>query len=425
MQNSHAQSRDKLKQRLSQTRGQASDILLQLLSISSENPPGDTHLLAQKIQEILRAVPGIEIEVISARQPIDNVLAVIRGQSPGRRLIFNGHLDTFEIGDATAWSTNPFGETKKGRIYGRGAADMKGGIAAQIYAALRLLEFKHCWQGELSLTLVGDEETGGQYGTQHLLETRREANGDAMMCADAGSPQVLRFGEKGMLWLTIDASGTAGHGAHVHLSVSAVDRLLTALAALRSLEDMPVKTDPEIIAAIQVAADESEQLSGAGETKTLQSITVNFGTISGGSTRNLIADHATATADIRLPIGVALDTAKAAIQARIGSLPGIRYTIDQAVEPTATDPGHEIVTRTAKSSTEVLGKKAVATMRVGASDSAHYRSRGIASVVCGLTPHNMGGVDEYVLVEELEALGDIYALTGFDYLTAGQTVPSD
>ena len=59
-------------------------------------------------------------------------------------------------------------------------------------------------------------------------------------------------------------------------------------------------------------------------------------------------------------------------------------------------------------------------MRVGSSDAALYRARGIASVVCGLTPHNMGGADEHVLVAELTALGEIYTLAGFDYLTSDQ-----
>jgi succinyl-diaminopimelate desuccinylase len=415
-----ARHRQDLKGKLKQTSGQASDILLRLLAIASENPPGDTTLLAQEVSTVLQSVSGIDIQLVTAVHPITNVAAVIHGRAPGRRLVFSGHLDTFEIGDSSAWSTNPYGELKDGRIYGRGAADMKGGLAAQIYAALRLAETRSCWQGELSLILTGDEETAGPHGTQFLLETSELANGDAMMCADAGSPNVLRFGEKGLIWLTIEASGKAGHGAHTHLAVSAVDRLLTSISALRSITEMDVKTDQRIASAIDDGSSMSEIYSGKGETQTLKSITINFGTIKGGSMRNLVAEHAEVTADIRLPKGVSLNDAKSEIASLIGTLPGIKYHVDNETEATATDPYHEIVTQTAAVCSEVLGQQPAATMRVGSSDAALYRARNIPSVVCGLTPYNMGGPDENVLVAELNALGEIYTLAAFDYLTSDQ-----
>lgn len=418
MESNLARHRHDLKDKLKQTSGQTSAILLRLLAIASENPPGDTTLLAQEVSTILQSVSGIDVELVTAVHPIANVAAVIHGHAPGRHLVFNGHLDTFEIGDSSGWSTSPYGEFKDGRIYGRGAADMKGGLAAQIYAALRLAEIRNCWQGELSLILTGDEETAGPHGTQFLLETSKVANGDAMMCADAGSPNVLRFGEKGLVWLTIEASGKAGHGAHTHLTISAVDRLIAAISALRSITDMPVKADPRIVSAIDDGSSMSEIYSGQGETQTLKSITINFGTIKGGSTRNLVAEHAEVTADIRLRVGVCLNDVKSEIASLIGSLPGIKYRVDSETEATVTDPHHEIVTRTAAVCSEVLGQQPAATMRVGSSDAALYRARGIPSVVCGLTPHNMGGPDEHVLVAELKALGEIYTLAGFDYLTS-------
>ena len=416
---SPAARRQGLEERLAATRGQTSDILLRLLAVSSENPPGDTTGVANEARAMLECVDGIEVELVTALEPIVNVLAVIRGARPGRRLVFSGHLDTFAIGDASAWTTSPHGELRVGRIYGRGAADMKGGLAAQILAALRLAELRGHWCGELVLALTGDEETAGPHGTEYLLDNRAAVRGDAMMCADAGSPQVLRFGEKGLIWLTVEAEGRASHGAHVHLGVSAIDRLLTAISTLRAITRLPVAAEPGVVAAIDAAADVSERICGAGETSTLKSVTMNVGSLHGGSTRNLVADHAEATVDIRLPAGVLLDDAKAGVEALIGALPGVRYRIDSATAATITDPGHEIVRLTAAACAETLGREAVATMRVGSSDSVLFRERGIASVVCGLTPYNMGAADEYVLVDELLALADIYALSAFDYLAAG------
>ncbi len=412
-------ARDTLKARSQEARDQAPDILLRLLSVNSENPPGDTSGLAREIRSLLQTVSGIDVDLMTDVDPIVNVVAVIRGRAPGRRLIFNGHLDTFEIGERSLWTADPFGTVRDGRIFGRGAADMKGGLAAQIFAALRLAESRDHWNGELVLVLTGDEETAGPHGTQFLLETCEHARGDAMMCADAGSPRVLRFGEKGVIWLTVSATGKAGHGAHVHLADSAIDRLLAALSALNSLTRMTVDHPANVIAAIEDAASVSEQFSGDGETEVLKSVTVNVGTINGGTTRNLVAGQAEATVDIRLPAGLSLKQAKTEIRQLIGRLPGVHHRIDNETEATITDPTHEIVTLSTANSAEVLGERSVTTMRVGSSDAALYRAAGIASVVCGLTPHNMGGVDEHVLVEELQALGEIYALTAFDYLNGG------
>ena len=361
---------------------------------------------------------GIETRLVTAVHPIENVVAVVRGNGPGRRLVFNGHLDTFGIGDPRAWSKDPYGEREEGKIFGRGASDMKGGIAAQIFAASRLAAIRQWWPGELVLVLCGDEETAGPHGTQYVLEHCESGRGDAMMCADAGSPHVVRFGEKGVLWLQLRAQGRAGHGAHVHLGVSAIDRLLVAISALRSVTQLPVKVNEHVEASIDSAAPISEEISGAGETQTLKEITVNVGTINGGTVRNVIADRAEAAIDIRLPLGVDLDDVKSEVARLLDPLSGISYSIQSETPANTTDPRDPIVQHTLAVCNEILGRRCVATMRVGASEAPLFRARGIPSVVCGLTPFNMGAPDEYVLTEELCALGEIYALTVFDYLTA-------
>ena len=293
---------------------------------------------------------------------------------------------------------------------------MKGGVAAQVFAARCLADFNEHWCGELVLTLTGDEQSGGDHGTAYLLENHPHAVGNAMMCADAGSPRVLRLGEKGTIWMTIEAEGVAGHGAHTHLTVNAIDRLVDAISAIRTLRETTVTLPSKIAKAISDAAPISETLSGTGEAQVLKSITVNLGTITGGSRCNLAADHAQVTVDIRFPPGLSLIELKRKIAALLDVLPGITYRFDYVLEVNMTDPGDEIVQTVADVGEEIMATRPVATMRVGSSDAALYRFKGIPSVICGLTPHNMGGVDEYVDVGELETLGQIYALSAFDFL---------
>jgi len=147
--------------------------------------------------------------------------------------VLNGHLDSFPAGDRTAWSLDPFGGiVRNGRLYGRGAADMKAGLAAGIATSLLLARYRDLLAGELVLVLVADEETGGRFGTQYLLANDPDAIGDAMINGDAGSPEVLRFGEKGQLRIAVTATGRSSHGAHTHLGDNAIERLLAALDRL-------------------------------------------------------------------------------------------------------------------------------------------------------------------------------------------------
>jgi succinyl-diaminopimelate desuccinylase len=411
-------ARERLAALVRGSRARLIDIAQQLVRVASENPPGDTTAIATLAAEIL-AGDGIEIEVATSVAPITNLIARVRGDRAGRRLVYNGHLDTYPIGRRSDWSVDPLGGiVKDGRLYGRGAADMKGGIACSILAMLLLAELRDSWAGEAVITLAGDEETMGTQGTQFLLERYPHASGDAMITGDAGSPDVLRFGEKGMVWLEVEAEGRAAHGAHVHLGINAIERLIDALTALFELRDMPVRIPPGVDRAIAEAAAVSEAISGKGESETLRRVTVNCGLVQGGVLRNIIPPAAKATVDIRLPAGVTIAEIEQQLAAILDRREGIRYRIDRSVEPRWSDPRHEIVRHLSRAGEEARGKRPVVNYRVGGSDARLYRQRGVDSIVCGLTPHNMGAPDEFVDLEELYAVAYMHTLAGFDFLSA-------
>jgi len=200
---------------------------------------------------------------------------------------------------------------------------MKGGVAASIFALLNLAAARESWCGEVVATFAGDEETMGVLGTQFLLDTVPDARGDAVICADAGSPRVLRIGEKGLVWLRISASGRAAHAAHVHRGDSAIDKLMTALSRIAELRDLPIHGRDDVRSVIESAKAVSEPMSGDGESDVLQKITVTFGTFRGGQLPNLISDKAEATADIRLPLGFSAEDAKKAVMGRVRDLEGV------------------------------------------------------------------------------------------------------
>ncbi|KAM3481574.1 hypothetical protein MY8738_004411 [Beauveria namnaoensis] len=189
-----------------------------------------------------------------------------------------------------------------------------------------------------------------------------------MICSDAGSPIIVRTGEKGLSWLEVEAGGKAAHGAHVHRGSNATDGLMAALSQLKSLEKFetwPVKEVKDAVAAVKPV---SEPLGGPGEAAVLGSITVNIGTISGGTSTNLVAETASASLDIRLPMG-GLSTATLIKQIKriLEPADGIRHDIVRAYEASWTPPD-----RRGDCTARVRGDKADG----GRTGDGEYASRG-------------------------------------------------
>ena len=405
----HAISRDRVDQVI--------DLALPLIATPSPNPDGDTRAIASLAADLIRAhVPGAEIELHPGSSEIVNVVARIRGAGSGRRVVFNGHLDTYPIGRPEQWSVNPAGETGNGRLYGRGAADMKGGIAASIVAMAALAEKRAHWNGEAVLTLAGDEETMGPLGTKLLLDQVPHATGDATIIGDAGSPMVARFGEKGFVWIEISAEGKAAHGAHVHLGVNAMDRLRVALDRVSALRELSAAMPDQVRSAIAGAKSISEPLCGVGEADVLSTVTVNIGIVSGGTSPNLVPSSARAAVDVRLPVGVTAEAVLSRLRQSL-DLPGIAWRVLRCFEPSFTDPNGELVRCCAGAAAEIMRTTPAVNMRVGGSDSRWFRMAGIPTVVYGPTPYNMGAPDEYAEISELGIVSRVHALTAFDLLT--------
>lgn len=394
------------------------DLARRLVAIPSGYPPGDTNAVASEIVRFLSATSDIEVLTFQTQPHVSNVVARVTGSRPGRRIVFNGHMDTFPLGNRSEWTASPEGEERDGKLYGLGVADMKGGIAAQMFALRQLAQCRTTFAGEVVATFVGDEESMGQLGTQYLLEHVPHARGDAMISGDTGSPRVLRFGEKGMIWIKLTATGRSSHVAHTHLGEDAIEHLMDVIDELKALRRYKVSAPPEVMQAIDRSTAISESMSGTGESEVLKSVTVTCSTIQGGRLRNLVSDHAECTVDIRLPAGTTLAEIERELGYVMARHPNVSLEISRHSEPSWTEPGHEVIRILRANIRDTLSFDPAVNMRVGASDARLYRYAGIPSVVCGLTAYNMGAADEHVYVEELTALGEIFTLSAFDFLVA-------
>ena len=216
----------------------------ELIRIPSVNPPGDFYRDCAELIGARLASRGFAVEHLRAegspgdsdRYPRWNVIARREGASPGPCVHFNGHIDVVATGEG--WTCPPFeGVVKDGRVYGRGACDMKGGIAAFVAGAAQHLADGPP-KGSISLLITGDEEGPAVDGTVRVLEWMRANDQIPDFCL-VGEPtcpvklgDMVKIGRRGSLNAKITVHGTQGHVAYPHRADNPVHRLVRAAAAL-------------------------------------------------------------------------------------------------------------------------------------------------------------------------------------------------
>jgi succinyl-diaminopimelate desuccinylase len=184
---------------------------------------------------------------------VDNLYARLGTAAPN--FCFAGHTDVVPVGDG--WTTDPFAaDIIDGHIYGRGAADMKGAIAAFVAGAARFLEASGKPKGSISLLITGDEEGDAVNGTVKMLE-RLKARGETLDVCVVGEPtnpkklgEMIKIGRRGSLTAKLTVHGTQGHSAYPHLSDNPIPRLMKMLTAIteKSLDEGSAHFQPSTIA---------------------------------------------------------------------------------------------------------------------------------------------------------------------------------
>ncbi|KQM14866.1 succinyl-diaminopimelate desuccinylase [Novosphingobium sp. Leaf2] len=168
--------------------------------------------------------------------PVENLFAVRRGPEGARHFAFAGHLDVVPPGDG--WTSDAFAPERRGDLlYGRGAVDMKGSIAAMVAAAGQV----PAEAGTVSFVITGDEEGPARYGTLALIDLMRERGEIPDLCL-VGEPtsvnrlgDVMKVGRRGSVNIWIDVDGVQGHVAYPHLADNPIPRLVAILAELDAL----------------------------------------------------------------------------------------------------------------------------------------------------------------------------------------------
>jgi succinyl-diaminopimelate desuccinylase len=390
-----------------------------LVAINSENPPGHMEEITKFIGDYLQT-HAIQYEILRPQADRPNIIARI-GKPGGKTLLLNGHSDVVPVGDRAKWEFDPFsGKVANGKILGRGASDMKGGIAGILFAAAMIQSHPIDLDGEVILTIVPDEEISGDKGTKWLVENYG-LRADACLVAEPTDINNCEIGQRGSLWLKMTATGATAHGSlSPYAGENAIVKLMKVLARLDAIKELtaaypqtirPVMEDSKQMAAIKLNNPEAANV--------LDHITINIGTIRGGIKTNVVPDQAQAEIDIRIPIGISSGQVIAKLEAIIRELgvTGVTYEHPWRSEPNYTEVNAAIVATVAQNVHAVSGIQLARTYQWASSDARYFRYAGIPTMQYG--PSNTEGIHSYnetVDVADLIIAAKVYAGTIIDFL---------
>jgi succinyl-diaminopimelate desuccinylase len=285
-----------------------------LLRFDTVNPPGRERDCARYAGAMLEE-GGYAVEYFDFEEGRTSLVARAGGSDGKLPLCLTGHLDVVPLG-ARSWTRDPFaGETDGDKLYGRGASDMKAGVAAMLLAAR---EFSNKLSGTPGIVVVlTAAEEGGCIGSAHLARTRLLGRAGAMIVGEPTSNYPL-VGHKGSIKFHARFRGVSAHGSMPELGVNAIYKAGRAVSTLEAFDFQatahPVMGKP----------------------------TLNVGTFAAGSGVNLVPDEATIGVDIRTVPGV--DHGK--LLKRLGSLLGdAELDVFSDLQPVWTAPEHEWVQR--------------------------------------------------------------------------------
>jgi succinyl-diaminopimelate desuccinylase len=375
------------------------DLTTRLVQAPTENPPGNEKGAAQFLKPILSKM-GFKIKTILSPKGRWNLIAEKRWGRNGRTLIFNGHLDVVPAGDPSQWKYPPFqGKLCRGRIYGRGASDMKSGIASFIHALSIIDRSKiHLHQGAVILHLVSDEESHGHQGMGFLTQ-KGGIHGDAVL---VGEPTDLYpvIAHKGALWLRISTFGKSAHSAKPHLGLNAIEKMTKLMNRLNSI---PLEKEHPL----------------------LGKPTLSIGTIQGGTKINVVPDRCEIEVDRRMLPGEKKEEILGVMKEILDSLQSqdslFQYRMEEIdfAESSEVDPEEEIIKIGVEAIQEVMGKKPLLRAFSGFTDSRFYINQcHIPTLVFGPGDTNqIHTTDESVEVDALVQAAHIYALILINYLS--------
>ena len=323
-------------------------------------------------------------------EEVDNLFARFGAASP--HLCFAGHTDVVPVGDEADWTQPPFAANIEGdTLYGRGAEDMKGNVAAAMVAASDFLEANPDFGGSISFLLTGDEEGPAINGTKRVLEWMAANDQVPDQCliieptATTAPGDTLKVGRRGSMNGYLTVTGTQGHAAYPQKADNPLPRLVQMLGALTST---PLDAGTEHF-----------------EATSLQLTTIDVG----NPATNVIPAQGTATFNVRFNDTWTPETLLAEIKVRLDSV-GATYDLRTTCNAVSfMTPLDRLATPLANALEAATGTRPALTTTGGTSD-ARFVQAYCPVVEMGLPGRTMHQVDENISIDQLNKLTDLYGV---------------
>ena len=402
--------------------------LKRLIALDTQNPPGNEIVAAKYLDDQLRDIPGIETRVLESGDGRANFIARLRAARPTKRAVLvMGHMDVVGA-DLAKWTTPPFQPTERdGYLYGRGAIDDKGMLAATVVALRRLAAMRDALDRDVVLLATADEEAGGTRGIDLVVEKHFDLIKDVEFAVNEGGRVRVRGGrirtiniqvtEKISYVVTATAKGPGGHGS-VPVPDNAIAALSRALARVH--ESKPpvrlnavtreyfsqlakVEEDParrRAMETISTARDQAtiDKAADVLDAEPLHNAVLRTGVsitmVNGGIRSNVIPSDARATLNVRvLPEGDIL--ADVAEMNRVGGEKAVTFELKgEAQKAPPASPSTTPLFEAMAAAGKAMAADAVVVpfMSTGGTDGAVLRAHGIPTY--GILPMPLEMEDE-------------------------------
>ena len=415
---SRSDSIDRVLSEVERARDELVDFTAELIRIPTVNPPGENYRECAESIGVRLGAWGMAVQYVEAEgraehtksHPRVNVIGRLEGVGARPCLHLNGHFDVVPPGDG--WTVDPFaGLVRDGRLYGRGASDMKSGLAAAAFAVEAIRRAGVALRGTVEVSGTVDEESGGFAGVAYLCETGHISaqRTDYAIIPEPFGLERICVGHRGVYWFDVVAHGQIAHGSMPHLGRSAIDDMAALIDAVAA------RLGPELaqrVSAMPVVPEASRRAS------------INVNAVEGGQAGQTqqspcVADRCLATFDRRFIAEESYDEVRAEVVAIVRAVeaeqPGRRYSIEDrmVVHPVQAPNGSPVVTALSNAIARVTGSDAFLVGSPGTYDHKHFvRMAGVEHCVAyGPGPlEEAHQPDESCSIDDLVASSQVMAL---------------
>lgn len=395
-----------------------------LVQCETPSPPGDTREAMALVQSYLDA-EGLPYKEVIAEETMTNIISSVQMSTEGRHLMFNGHLDVLPAGDEPGWIDDPWsGKIADGRVWGRGTSDMKAGVTAMLFAYTYLSRLREQLTGKLSLTLVSDEETGYGRGTGYMFEQiENEMEADCVLSAEPSGTEAISFASKGYIQFTVRVSTRGAISGYPNESKSSIRIATDIIRDLDELEGIKVHVPSSITSMLSDPqwCERYDELRGEGAAELLAVVTVNIGTIEGGSSPVVISPECEFSVSVVVPVGTDPYVVFSKARDIISRYSEAEIELEGVDSADVSDPENEMAI-ILQETVEGLGRnKPVVIPDIAISDCRYWRYRYTPAFWYGPDGNDCSAANESVSIEDLMHVVRTHALAAAQYLIKGHT----